>query len=132
MDCIRAPDRGNRVRAVYGRTHAGVIEPIRQREPLTRSSELVTARRGVASVETGAEGKVAQIIGSGAGDVGLDNLSDFLLERHPRQHCRDTRLQRRIRGECRLHLWPAIRMYPGIGSTGRLKVDRKTDRGGYD
>src|SRR3569833_4585603 len=130
MDRIGPPNGGNRVWTLRGRIHGGLIEPIRQREPLTRWSELIAVRRGVTAVENGAEGKVAQIIRSDAGDVGLDDLSDFLLQRHPRQQSGDTRLERRIGSECWLYRRPAIRMYPGIGSAGRLMGGRGARRGG--
>src|ERR1700744_298377 len=69
-----------------------VIERVRKGEPLTRRSKLVAIRRGVPTVEDRAEVIVAQIFRSDAGDIGLDDLSDLLLERHDRDHCSETRL----------------------------------------
>ncbi len=99
-----------------------VIEPVRKGEPLTRWSKLVAIRRGVTTVEDGAEVIVAQIFRNDAGDIGLDDLSDLLLERHGRDHYIETGLERGIGGERGLDRGPLVGMHDGCGrrtSNGR-------------
>jgi len=88
---------------------------------------------------------MAQIIGSDAGDVGLDDLSDFLLECHGPNQGAQTRLECRIGGERGSDRRPSLRMhqalfcprYPGREdqtrqrSYGHRVPDRDTARTAY-
>jgi hypothetical protein len=93
------------------RVHRGVIEPVCKSEPLTRWSKFVPIRRRVAAVQDGAKAKVAQIFGSDAGDVGLDELADLLLERHDPDQCGHPGLESRVGDECGPHGGPLIGMH---------------------
>src|SRR5277367_1115849 len=107
---VGAPHRRYGMRAVRD-VRRCVIEPVRKGEPLTRWSKLVAIRRGVPTVEDGAEVIVAQIIRSDAGDIGLDDLSNLLLERHGRDHCSETGLERWVGGERGLDRRPLVGMH---------------------
>ena len=105
-----------------GAADRGLIEPIRQGEPLTRCSEFVVAGRRVAAVQDRPEGIVPQIIGSHAADVGLDQLADLLLGCHAREQFLDARLQCLVPGQRGRKFGPALRM------DGRRRLDCCDDR----
>ena len=64
---------------------------------------------------------MAQIFRSDAGDIGLDDLSDLLLECHGRDHCIETGLERGIGGERGLDRGPLVGMHDERGRTGHSR-----------
>ena len=74
--------------------HRGVVESVGQFEPFLRRSQIVAARPRIAPVEDRAEAVTAHILGRDAGDVGLDDLTYLLFDRHAREDRLDARLAR--------------------------------------
>ena len=81
VHCIGAPDDRNRGFARCG-IHRSGIEGVRQRQPFFRRGKVIAARSRIAAVEHRSEPVFANLFRSHAGDIGLDDLTDLLLQRH--------------------------------------------------
>ena len=53
-------------------------------EPLGRRRSKIAIRPRIAAIEYGAQMVLTHIVGRGGRDVGLDDLTDFFLQRHLR------------------------------------------------
>src|ERR1700730_295159 len=115
---IRSPHRRNGMGSVRG-VHGRFIEPIGQRQPLTRWGKFVVARCRTAAVQDRTEGIVAKIFGCDASNVGLDELADFLLERQLAEQRADARLEGSIGRERGRFLGPHSGMDYSRGFGGR-------------
>ena len=93
--------------------HRRVPEAIGKRQPFARRRRFDSARRAVAAGEDRSETVAPIFLGRDARDVGLDDLRDLLLERHPREQGGDPRLDRRIVRH------PAVNCRPNTGVGGR-------------
>ena len=81
MDCVRAPEQGDS-HAPIGNVGRCGPEIIGQRDPLLNRGHLSSARGAVAPIQNRPEIIALRLLGRHCRDVGLENLSDFFLERH--------------------------------------------------
>ena len=120
VDRVDAPHHRN-PQPVIRSAHRRVPIGVGQGQPVRRGRILAAAGCAVAAGEHRAEAVAAIFLGRDAGDVGLHDLGNLLLERHPREHLVDPRFDGRIAGNAALHRRPAaiVRGRSGRGSGGR-------------
>ena len=99
-DSLAAPVRG------LGR----LPERVDHFEPVTGWSIILAGRRGIAARQDRTELVPAHVVRSDAGDVRLDGLGDFLLERHAGENRVDPRLDRRVQRDAAADRGPRVRV----------------------
>ncbi len=112
VDRIGAPEDRNPCPAPAG-VDAGFIELVRQRKPGLRRGVVVAARRGIAAIQYRTQIVSGGLCGCDRRDIGLDDLTDLLLQRHAGQERRHAGFERGIRLKWRAAFGPDRRVHAG-------------------
>jgi hypothetical protein len=106
---VDAPDHRDAHATIAG-VDGGVVELVRELEPVRRRRTLVVARGGTATGEDRPQVVLLHVFRLDAADVALDDLADFLFDRHLLEQGRNLLFESVVLGERPLRRRPDFRV----------------------